>query len=120
MQNWRKRLIEAIEKDERSYRALSLDAGLGPNYVNQLLAPNSRGPTASALIKLLNALKVSPTYIITGSPLSPEMEELLDLAARMSPDSREKLIDFLRSEQGPAQDADPQPAYEQAVETTSE
>lgn len=120
MENWRRRLIEAIHNDGRSYRALSLDAGLGPNYVNQLLAPDSRGPTASALIKLLNVLKVSPTFIITGSPMTPEMEELLDLAARMSPESRDKLIDFLRSEQGLGQSPSSQAASAPATRTTFE
>jgi len=119
MRNWRNRLIEAIKNDERSYRALSLEAGLGPNYVNQLLAPNSRGPTAAALIKLLNALKVSPTYIITGAPLSPETEELLDLVGRMTPESREKLIAFLRSEQVPSRDTKPPPASVRATQTTN-
>lgn len=114
MENWRDRLIEAINKDGRSYRALSLEAGLGPNYVNQLLAPNSRGPTASALIKLLAVLKVSPTYIISGSPLTPEHEELLYLATRLSPQGRSNLIEFLRSQinagPSPAPPADEQPA----------
>lgn len=107
MEKWRDRLIEAINKDGRSHRSLSLEAGLGPNYVNQLLAPNSRGPTASALIKLLAALKVSPTYIISGSAITPEHEELLYLVSRMSPASRSKLVDFLRSDTTPAPSAEP-------------
>jgi len=104
MEKWRERLIEAIQNDGRSLRAISLDAGLGPNYVNQLIAPNSRGPTAEKLIKLLNTLRVSPTYIITGSPMTADFEELLRLASQMKPETRQKLIDYLRSE------ADTEPA----------
>lgn len=100
MEKWRERLIEAIHNDGRSLRAISLDAGLGPNYVNQLIAPTSRGPTAEKLIKLLNTLRVSPTYIITGSPMTADFEELLRLASQMKPETRQKLIDYLRSEVG--------------------
>lgn len=96
-EKWRERLVQAIESDGRSFRAISLAAGLGPNYVNQLVQ-EGRGPTASALIKLLAALNVSPTHIITGAEMTPDHDEFLAILMALSPERRAKLLDFLRAE----------------------
>lgn len=41
---WRERLLAAIDGDERSDRAISLAAGLGPNYVSQLRGTQAAAP----------------------------------------------------------------------------
>lgn len=94
---WRERLVEAIAADGRPHRAISLAAGLGANYVSQLVT-EGRGPTAASLIKLLNTLKVSPTYIITGVEVTPEHDEFLSVLMSLSAERRAKLLDFLRAE----------------------
>jgi hypothetical protein len=42
--NWRDRLLAAIDEDGRSDRAISLAAGLGPNFIGQLRGTKSAAP----------------------------------------------------------------------------
>jgi hypothetical protein len=98
MEAWRKRMVDAIKADGRSYREISLKAKLGPNYVTQLLAPNSRGPTVSAFVKLLGVIKASPVYILTGAEMTADAEELLQLAALMDETTRARFVEFLRAQ----------------------
>lgn len=41
---WRERLLAAIDADDRSDRAISLAAGLGPNFVSQMRGTKSSAP----------------------------------------------------------------------------
>ncbi|WP_198167892.1 helix-turn-helix transcriptional regulator [Ketogulonicigenium robustum] len=52
---WFNRLEEAIRSDDRSMREISLAAGKGPNYVQQLLK-NKKHPGAGNLTKLIEIL----------------------------------------------------------------
>lgn len=93
---WRERLIKAIEADPRSLRAISKDAGLGPNYVTQMISGN-KGPTAAALVKLAETLQVSVTFIFTGAEMSQVDEDLLKLAAEMDETEKTHLLGLLRA-----------------------
>ncbi len=93
---WRERLIEVIEADPRSLRAISLEAGLGPNYVTQMINEN-KGPTAAALVKLAETLHVSVTFIFTGAEMTQADEDLLKLAAKMDEVEKTHLLGLLRS-----------------------
>lgn len=92
---WRDRLLDAIGKDPRRPRALSLDAKLGPNYVGQMIRKGKR-PGAATVLKLCRALKVSPTYIFSGARMSPEEEELIVLIQSMTDDDRKVLLDLAK------------------------
>lgn len=41
---WRERLLAAIDEDGRSDRAISLAAGLGPNFISQMRGTKSAAP----------------------------------------------------------------------------
>lgn len=41
---WRDRLLAAIDEDERSDRAISLAAGLGPNFISQMRGTKAAAP----------------------------------------------------------------------------
>lgn len=99
---WRKRLTDAIERDGRTPRAISIAADLGPNFITQMV---SRGtaPSTPALVSLCAALGVSLTYIFTGAEMTPGEEELLTLAADLEDDSKDLLIDLARKLQAPSQ-----------------
>lgn len=43
-ETWRDRLLKAIDEDERSDRAISLAAGLGPNFISQMRGTKSAAP----------------------------------------------------------------------------
>ena len=41
---WKERLLKAIDEDGRSDRAISLAAGLGPNFISQMRGTKAAGP----------------------------------------------------------------------------
>ncbi len=41
---WKERLLKAIDADGRSDRAISLAAGLGPNFISQMRGTKGAGP----------------------------------------------------------------------------
>lgn len=41
---WKQRLLKAIDEDGRSDRAISLAAGLGPNFISQMRGTKAAGP----------------------------------------------------------------------------
>ena len=96
---WRQRLIEAIEKDERTPRAISLAAGLGPNYLNQMIERGT-APSIPAFVSLCGTLGVSLTYIFTGADMSPGQEELLRVSAELPHQKRKLLVDLARQLRG--------------------
>ena len=65
MKEWRERLREAIERDRRSGRQIGTDAGLSINFVSQVLT-SDKSPTVDNLLKLCEALCISPVYVLTG------------------------------------------------------
>lgn len=86
-QDWRDRLRGAIEATERSQRDISLQAGMAPGYVNSLFN-EAKDPRISNLLKILDEIDVSLSYILYGIEMSPEMEELLRLFERLNPDQK--------------------------------
>lgn len=93
---WRQRLISAIEEDPRSPRAISIDAGLGPNFLGQMMARGT-SPSTSAVVALCETLGISLTYLFTGAEMSPEDEELLRLSGNLPEDRRKLLLAMARS-----------------------
>lgn len=96
---WRTRLLEAIEKDPRSPRAISLDAGLGPNYLDQMMRRGT-APSTPAVVALCETLKISITYLFTGVEMSREDEELLSISGRLPHDRKALLLQMARSWRG--------------------
>jgi transcriptional regulator with XRE-family HTH domain len=99
---WRERLIEAIEADGRSPRAISLAANLGPNYLAQMIERGT-APSTPALVSLCEVLNVSLTYIFTGAAMSPDQEELLRLSAELPEKQKDLLIEMARQLKAPEQ-----------------
>lgn len=76
-------------------RAISQAAGAGPNYVSEIF---SRGkiPGIDKLLAICTELHVSPTYVLTGSDVSPESEEFLAHLGSMSPEERATMLNLAR------------------------
>jgi transcriptional regulator with XRE-family HTH domain len=55
---WRTRLEAAIEASDMSKREISIAAGLGENYVQQMLR-DGKEPSVSSLIAIATALDIS-------------------------------------------------------------
>lgn len=92
---WRERLIAAIEADDRSYRAISLDAGLGPNYVGQLVQNN--GAEVESVLKLCAALNLSVSYVFTGVTMNTLEEDTLIRFSALSADQQQAIFQLVRS-----------------------
>lgn len=94
---WFERLVEAIETDSRSMKAISLAAGCGPAYVQQMVRYNKR-PTVDRFIKLLKVLgRADSLYIILGADLTQQDEELYQVIVGMTDDQKRSAVAFLRS-----------------------
>lgn len=94
--SWRDRLIQAIDADGRSDRALSTAARLGPNYIQQM-RERGTNPSFEHASKLCEALNLSVVYVLTGLKLDADGEEFIRLASSLSPDQRRSMLDFLRA-----------------------
>lgn len=87
--NWLDRLREAIEKDGRSLNQLSIDAGLGRNYVQQMIKDGKK-PGAEKLASILDALGQEVSfYVLTGLKFNPSDLELLRIVSSIDGASKE-------------------------------
>lgn len=89
---WFDRLLSVVERDGRDMKALSADAGLGENYVQQMVKYRKM-PTVRSLVKLLDALGRADTlYIVTGEQFTPIDRRLLSVAAELDDEGKRALI----------------------------
>ena len=100
---WKARLYDAIDRDERSARCIRQAAGLGPNYVGQM-RPKGKSPGAEAVVQLCATLDVSLVYVFTGAHMTRAEEEVLTLFSAASDSQKDSLLSLLRSFQ-PADEA---------------
>lgn len=106
---WLDRFREALEADQRSMREVSLKAGLGPNFVQQMLT-NGKEPGIEKMIRLLNALGTGATlYVISGIEFSREDEGLLSAVLSLDPDLRQQASEFFASLAARSKTAAPPP-----------
>jgi transcriptional regulator with XRE-family HTH domain len=90
---WFDRLVDAIVRDGRDMKAISLAAGLGQNYVQQMVKDRKK-PKIDTLVRLLNELGRADTlWIITGQEFTDEDRQLLEVAAFLEDDGKRKLIE---------------------------
>jgi len=90
--DWFDRLEKAVLADGRDMKALSLAAGLGQNYVQQMLK-DRKEPRIGTFVKLLGVLgRSSAIYIITGSEFSPIDQQLFEAAATLDEKGKQHLI----------------------------
>lgn len=102
IESWFERLKEAINNDGRSLRAISMAAGLSPNYLTQALA-DGKEPGINKLMAILDSLgAASRSYVLIGQKTTPEDEEFLRLLLALSPEVRANALDFFRSLQAHA------------------
>lgn len=96
MDGWRERLLAAVDADPRSDRAISLKAGLGPNFLNNL-RNNETEPGIKKVLKLAQELNVSLAALFLGQETTPEDEEFLTLLQSASSAERDGLLTLLRA-----------------------
>lgn len=96
--DWRARLIEMIEKDGRSLRAISAAApGVGENYLQQMLK-NEKEPTFPRLASVLSVLGPdAAVYVTTGIRLGTQDQLRATLTANgMPPNELETVLSIIQ------------------------
>ena len=92
---WADRLKAAIAKDGRSPRKLSLDAGLGPNYLEQTFSRGS-APTQNKLAAVMDQLgQDAALYIYTGVEMDRETLRFIQLLSDAPAPLRQSVLDLL-------------------------
>ncbi len=94
-EDWRARLLAAIDADGRSDRAISLAAGLSPNFVHQM-----RGgiePGVKKVLRLAAEVKISLAELFYGRDFTHEDEQFLALLQSASEEERRSLLALLRA-----------------------
>jgi len=93
-ETWKDRLLHAVERSGKSQQAIAIDAGLGRAYLYGVFK-EGKVPTVENMIRICNAIGVSPAFIIFGWSMNPKQQELLDLIAQ-HPDQIDNLIALLK------------------------
>lgn len=97
-EEWRQRIVDAIMAElatGRARRDISKAAGLGENYVSQMLTRGT-SPRLDEASRLIRELGLSLSYVFLGIEMTPDVEELLQLFLDMPEDVREAQTDALR------------------------
>lgn len=96
---WRVRLLQAIADDGRSARKIGILAGVGGNYVRQMINEGKQ-PSFDIVVRLCEVLDISVTYIVSGAKMSRYEEEVLAILTRMDDQQRKALQAFLETLSG--------------------
>lgn len=91
MEPWRERILKAVEADPRSDRAISVAAGLGVNFVNEL-RNSEKEPGVNKVLRLASTLGLSLGYVFNGAEISDVQESDLQVYLSLSPDSRAQIL----------------------------
>jgi transcriptional regulator with XRE-family HTH domain len=94
---WRERLALAVKRDRRSLRSISLAAGLGPNFLSELLR-TKKEPTIGPFEKVCTELKTSTSYILDGFELSPSAMRLLRAFSDLPEEQQETFLAFVENQ----------------------
>lgn len=94
---WTDRLRQAVEEDGRSKRRISLDAGLGPNYIEQTFSRGS-SPVQEKLAAILDVLgQEASLFVYTGVRADAQTIQLLNLLSEAPEDLRHSTLELLKN-----------------------
>ena len=95
---WLNRVDELITEAGKSPRSLSVDAGLGPNFISQMFT-TGREPKVSNLLAILSKLDDTngdhhAVYVLSGIKLTPEVYRLLQIGSGLDADALDDALRF--------------------------
>lgn len=100
-EDWFNRFIEMVEADGRGMINIALTAGLGRNYVQQIIK-NGKKPTIERLMAILQVLGESPTiYVLTGVKTTPEDKSISSLLNSLTEEEKKAFLVLLQSKLPP-------------------
>lgn len=93
--DWFTRLSALIEADGRDKKAISLKAGLGQNFLQQMLKDKKR-PNIENFMKIIDVLgHTNAIYVLTGIKIDPRDLEFLNFFVTISEKKREAILELL-------------------------
>lgn len=95
MEDWRTRLLRAVDADGRSDRAISVAAKLGVNFVNELRNRDKEAGVGK-VISLAETLGLSLGYVFSGVEISARDEADLGLFLSLPPEQRQTILELAR------------------------
>jgi hypothetical protein len=94
-EDWLGRLKAAVESDGRSLRQISLAAGCGPNYLNQMFR-DKKDPGVARFMDILGSLgTASALNVLTGADLSGSDGEFFRMMLNLKPSARAPMLELL-------------------------
>lgn len=96
---WRERLVKILEAQAqrgRSLREISKAAGLGPNYLQQMIS-TGKEPSISNLMAICSAVGVSIGELLDDGEVDAARREIMDLALDLPEDRLEALLQFAQT-----------------------
>ncbi len=100
MSNWKDRLRAGIEANGMSQREVSLAAGLGAGYVNDMLK-NDKDATIGHLLSVCRAANISIYKVLGDFEITPETEEFLRLLMNADEATQKSILHLLQSAKKP-------------------
>jgi len=98
----RERIQQRLDDLELSPRAASIKAGLSTHFLQNLFANEDKGINTASLIKLAEALEVTPEWLLTGrgeKTVTPEVLSFMDaFANKLDEEGRKTVMDMLEFE----------------------
>lgn len=89
-------LIEASKTAGKDYKEISLAAGLGQNYVQQMVKERKQ-PTVDKFLAIMNVLGKSKVgFVLTGAEISEEDMLLVEAAAGLPPSAKPAALELFR------------------------
>ena len=89
--DWRTRLRYNLEKNDKSWREVSLAAGLSAGYISSILH-EGKEPTFKNLLAIIDEIGVSLSSIVFGVEMGPDEEELLRAFSKLDADAKETFL----------------------------
>ena len=96
-ETWQGRLKRGLKEKGLSQRRVSLDAGMGPGYVNSLIK-EGKDPTIDHLLAICRVSGLSLSWVLFDVEISAETEEIMKLLERVPEAKRESLLNLLRED----------------------
>lgn len=93
--DWKARLLAAVDASGRSDREISRAAKLGVNAVNELRTTD-KAPSVERVLRIAAEVGVSRSYLFLGREASSEEEEYLRLLANATPEERKAVALLLQ------------------------
>lgn len=107
--DWKSRLLEAIDRDGRSGRELSRKLKMGTNTISELRTTD-KVPSFDKVLKLIEEIGASQSYIILGVEVGPKEEQLLKALADLPPDALDGALALVKGKVASVRrDIDPAP-----------